>query len=125
LLYGAALLHDVAKGQSRHEIKGAELLAALGLAEIAAIVAAHKDLKPPLTGSLTEKELVCLADKCISGSRRIRIEERYAEKLKIFAGDAAICREIRGRRERALALKDLVEQRAGRSVETILDEAGL
>ncbi|MDP3480109.1 MAG: NTP transferase domain-containing protein, partial [Desulfoprunum sp.] len=120
LLYGAALLHDVAKGQSRHEIKGAELLAALGLAEIAAIVAAHTDLEPRLTSSLTEKELVCLADKFISGSRRIQIEERYAEKLEIFAGNAAICREIRGRRERALALKDFVEQKLGRSVETIL-----
>ncbi len=125
LLYGAALLHDVAKGQPRHEIRGAEMLSVLGLAEIAEVVASHKDLEPPNTGQLTEKEIVCLADKLISRSRRVRFEERYAEKLALFARDAGACQNIIGRRTRARALKALVEQAAARSIETILNEAGL
>lgn len=125
LLYAAALLHDVAKGQPRHEIRGAEMLSGLGLKETAAIVAAHKDTQPPATGRLGEKELVCLADKLIAGTRRLPIEGRYAEKLAAFAGDAEACRAIVGRRDRALALKSLAEQAAGRDLETILTEAGL
>jgi CTP:molybdopterin cytidylyltransferase MocA len=125
LIYGGALLHDVAKGQPRHEIRGAEMLAALGLKEIASIAAAHMDLEISPTGELTEKEVVCLADKFISGTHRIGIETRYVEKLKIFAGDQKICRQILGKKERALALKDRAEHMSGKRMESILDEAGL
>ena len=105
--------------------RGAEMLTALGLAEIAGIVAAHKDLEPPITGRLTEKEIVCLADKLISGPRRVRIDEGYAEKLMRCAADTGACQEIIARKTRALALMALVEKAAARGVETILDEAGL
>jgi molybdenum cofactor cytidylyltransferase len=125
LLYGGALLHDVAKGEPRHEVRGAEMLSALGVGEIAGIVAAHKDLEPPISGRLTEKEIVCLADKLISGPRRVRIDEGYAEKLMRCAADTGACQEIIARKTRALALMALVEKAAARGVETILDEAGL
>ncbi|RPH39188.1 MAG: HD domain-containing protein [Desulfobulbaceae bacterium] len=125
LIYGGALLHDVAKGQHRHEIGGAEMLAALGLKEIASIAAAHMDLEISPTGELTEKEVVCLADKFISGTRRTGIETRYVEKFKIFAGDQKICRQILGKKERALALKDRAEHMSGKRMESILNEAGL
>ena len=120
-----ALLHDVAKGQSRHEQRGAEMMAELDLPAIAAIVAAHKDLAVPADGRLTEREVVCLADKVISGTRRIDLMERYAEKLRIFAGNASACRAITERMERALALRSLVELSIGRSIDSVLDEAGL
>jgi molybdenum cofactor cytidylyltransferase len=125
LLYGGALLHDVAKGQLRHEVRGAEMLSALGLGEIAAIVAAHRDLGPPISGRLTEREIVCLADKLISGRRRVRIDEAFAEKLARSAPDADACQEINARKARALALMALVEKAAAGSIETILDGAGL
>ena len=125
LLYGGALLHDVAKGQPRHAIRGAELLSGLGLAEIAGIVAAHRDLEPPISGRLTEKEIVCLADKLISGRRRVRVDEGYAEKLLRWADDTGACQDLNARKSRALALMALVERAAARGVETILDEAGL
>jgi CTP:molybdopterin cytidylyltransferase MocA len=124
-VYCGGLLHDVAKGQPRHEQRGAELMAELGLPVIAAIVAAHKDLGAPANGLLTEREVVCLADKVVSGSRRIDLRERYAEKLRMFAGDAEACRSITARLQRALALRDLVEQTIGCSIDILLDEAGL
>jgi hypothetical protein len=69
--------------------------------------------------------VVCLADKVISGTRRIDLMERYAEKLRIFAGNAAACRAITERMERALVLRSLVELSIGRSIDSVLDEAGL
>ncbi len=125
LLYAAALLHDIAKGQPCHEIRGAEMLLALGLGEVAALVAAHKDFRGPASGEVAEKEIVCLADKLVSGSRRVQIEERYGEKLAVFAAEADICRNILDRRNRAQAMKAHVEQAAAMSLETILNRAGL
>ena len=113
------------RDEPRHEVRGAEMLSALGLREIAGIVAAHKDLEPPISGRLTEKEIVCLADKLISGSRRVRIDEGYAEKLMRCAADTGACQEVIARKTRALALMALVEKAAARGIETILDEAGL
>ena len=125
LLYAGALLHDVAKGQPRHEVRGAEMLSALGLGEIAAIVAAHRDLEPSISGRLTEREIVCLADKLISGRRRVRIDQVFAEKLARSVSGAEVCQEINARKARALTLLALVEKAAAGSIETILSEAGL
>jgi len=124
-IYCGGLLHDVAKGQPQHGLRGAEMLAELGLPEIGAIVADHMDLPAPADGRLKEREVICLADKFCSGTRRIGLEDRYAEKLRIFAGDAAARRAIRERLERAMALRTLAEQSIGMRLETLFDEAGL
>ena len=123
LLHNAALLHDVAKGRPQHESRGAEQLSELGLEKLAEIVAAHRDAPPPDSGRLTEKEIVCLADKLVRGTLRVSVRRRFAEKLELYAGDNEACRAIRGRRANAFALESLVEKAAGRSIEEILDAA--
>jgi len=123
LLRNGALLHDVAKGKPQHEAGGAELLKGLGLEKLAAIVAAHRDLPPPATGVLTEKEVVCLADKLVRGTTCLSVRRRFAEKLDLYAQDEAACLAIRGRLADALALQALVEKTVGRSIEEILAAA--
>jgi hypothetical protein len=121
LIHNAALLHDVAKGHPRHEAAGGEFLARLGLGGLAGIVAAHRDVPPPASGVLTEKEVVCLADKLVRGSQRISVRERFGEKLALYRHDAEACAAIRGRMGNALGLLDLVERTCGRGIEEILD----
>ncbi|OGR16681.1 MAG: hypothetical protein A2X81_10665 [Desulfobacterales bacterium GWB2_56_26] len=123
LLHNAALLHDVAKGRPQHEVRGAELLADLGLEKLAEIVAAHRDAPPPDSGRLTEKEVVCLADKLVRGTLRMSVHRRFAEKLELYAEASEARRAIRGRLANALALESLVEKAAGQSIEEILDAA--
>ncbi len=123
LLYNSALLHDMAKGRTRHEAAGAKLLRGLGLHRLADIVAAHKDTLPPISGILTEKEIVCLADKLVRGQYRVPAQQRFAEKLELYAGNKAACRAIRRRMDNALALQDMVEQATGKKIETILGNA--
>lgn len=125
LLFAAALLHDIAKGYPRHEIRGAEILESLGLKELAAIAAVHSDLRFPASGLIAEKEIVCLADKVVSGSRRLQLHQRYDEKRVLFAGNDDALRAIERRRANALALADLYERQTGRGLEAILVEAGL
>jgi hypothetical protein len=130
LVYGAALLHDVAKGQPQHERRGAEILAALGLGEMAAIVAVHNDAGLAAAAGFSatarpgEQDIVWLADKLFRGPHRVDIEARYADKLAAVGDDAAARRGILDWRSRALAVKAMVEQAAGRDLETILAAAG-
>jgi molybdenum cofactor cytidylyltransferase len=120
ILHNAALLHDIAKGQPQHETRGADMLKALGLGRLAEIVAVHRDVPPPASGRLTEKEVVCLADKLIHGSKRVSVRQRFEDKLSLYAQDHEACRAIRERLANALALQALVEQVAGCGIEAIL-----
>jgi CTP:molybdopterin cytidylyltransferase MocA len=121
LVHNAALLHDVAKGCPGHEAAGGELLGRLGLGGLAHIVAAHRDVPPPVSGVLTEKEVVCLADKLVRCDRRVAVEDRFGEKLNLYRCDEEACAAIRGRLRNALALRDMVEKACGREVGAILD----
>ncbi len=120
LVHNAALLHDVAKGWPHHEAAGGELLARLGLGDLSRIVSAHRDVPPPASGLLTEKEVVCLADKLVRCDRRISVEDRFGEKLALYACDENACAAIRGRMNNALALRGMVEKACGRGLEDIL-----
>ena len=121
LIHNAALLHDIGKGQPAHEARGGEMLAELGLSRLAPIVGSHRDVPPPASGVLTEKEVVCLADKLVRCDRRVGVEERFGEKLALYSLDAHACRAIRGRMNNALALRELVERSCGRGIEEILE----
>lgn len=121
LIHNAALLHDIGKGQPAHEERGGEMLAELGLSRLASIVASHRDVPPPASGVLTEKEVVCLADKLVRCDRRVGVEERFGEKLGLYSLDAHACRAIRGRMNNALALRGLVERFCAQGIEEMLE----
>lgn len=116
----AALLHDMAKGQPKHEAAGAALLEGLGFGPVARIVAAHRDIPPESAPEITERELVYLADKLVWGSQRVSVEARFRQKLDAFAHDAEACAAIRRRLANALDMRGRVERAAGMSLDEIL-----
>lgn len=120
LLHNAALLHDVGKGAPAHEIRGGKMLDRLGLTRLAGIVAAHRSLPPPAAGVLTEKEIVCLADKLIRGASRVSVQHRFAEKLARYAHDVEVRELIQQRLADTLALQTMVEQLAGCTIAEML-----
>ncbi|MBM9519717.1 NTP transferase domain-containing protein [Desulforhopalus vacuolatus] len=120
LIYGSALLHDICKGQSHHAIEGEKLLNSLGLQRMAAIVRVHSHIEPPEHGILSEKEIVCLADKLAHGSSRVALKNRYKEKLHIYKDDKEACRCIRLRLRQAEQLAELWEKSAEVKLETWL-----
>ncbi len=120
LLYNSALLHDIAKGRSRHEAVGAQLLRNFGLTRLADVVAQHRDCPPPKSANLSEKEVVYLADKLIRGQYRVSIQQRFNEKLELYSGNKSACRAARRRRDNALAIQDTIARTTGKTIEEIL-----
>ena len=116
----AGLLHDLAKGQPEHERAGARWLHELGFPRAAAIVAAHRDLDWQPGTSLTEREIVHLADKLVRGSRIVPVQARFAEKLALYEHDAQAVAAIEHRRRVAEQLAAAVESALGRSLDDLL-----
>lgn len=99
------MVHDICKGQPDHECAGGHRLAELGLERMGGIIATHRDMAPVPAGRMTEQELVFLADKYCRGSMWVSVAQRFADKLRIHAADAAACAAIMGRRDRALRME--------------------
>ena len=119
----AGLLHDLAKGQPEHERAGARWLHELGFPRAAAIVAAHRDLDWQPGTSLTEREIVHLADKLVRGSRIVPVQARFAAKRVLYEHDALAVAAIEHRRRVAEQLAAAVESALGRPLDDLLATA--
>ncbi|WP_310598785.1 DVU_1551 family NTP transferase [Desulfobulbus sp.] len=120
-------LHDIAKGQPRHEAEGECWLRKLGFERAAAIVGVHKDLpwRPGMEPG--EREIVFLADKLVRGSRLVAIEARFAEKLSLFRHEPEAVRAIERRWQQAEQLAAALEAAMGQplaGVATTADGVG-
>ena len=119
----SGLLHDLAKGHSDHEQTGARWLQDLGFAKAAEIVAAHKDMTWQPGASITEKELVHLADKMARGNRIVDMQERFVEKLALYANNKQTAQAIHGRYEQARQLAAAFEAEVGRRLNDIITDS--
>ena len=112
----AALVHDLAKGHPSHEQEGGRLLTEWGFTDIAAMVAAHRDLAPEPASPVSEQEVVFLADKVVAGTELVPLERRYDLVLERHGADPEAREAITGRRERALVVASRVEAAMGLKV---------
>ncbi len=122
IVHNSALLHDIAKGQADHEIRGGKLMHRLGLHDLADAVASHRDVVTTSGNHPSERDIVCLADKLVSGCQRVSLQERFQQKLDLYHEDKTACEAIHCRLRNALLLRDNVEQLTGISLETLLQE---
>jgi len=116
-------LHDIAKGQPRHEAEGERWLNELGFARVGAIVGAHRDLPWTVGMPVGEREIVHLADKLVRGSRLVTVETRFVEKLELFRDDPEAVRAIEHRYRQAMQLAVAVEAAMGQPLATIAEMA--
>lgn len=114
LALAGGLLHDICKGQARHEAAAGELLQQLRLPVMARLVRDHRDLTLPVGEPVTERELIYLADKYCYGGSFVPLERRFGQKLEAFAQNEQACAAILGRLDRARAL----EGRLAREIHT-------
>ncbi len=77
----AALVHDLARTQPRHEQVTADYLLREGYGELAALVRPHHSPEDDGGEALTEAELLFYADKRVRGAEPVSVEERFAASL--------------------------------------------
>ena len=121
-VYNGGLLHDVAKGQPKHEARGAEMMNVFGLKQLVDVVGRHRDALPVAPEELGETEVVCLADKLVRGNQLVSVRERFGEKLTLYKDDLEACRAIRSRMDTAIALQQAVEEATSKTLEQLLHE---
>ena len=112
LLCSAALLHDIARAEKDHARVGADWLRALGYPEAADIVKQHHDYEGD---ALDEAGLLYLADKCVQEDQTVPLEARFEASRATCRDDAALAAHQK-RYETALALRDRLNERSGRTL---------
>ncbi len=122
LLAAAGLLHDVAKGEQEHARAGEEMLRAMGYPTVAEVVGAHMDLRVTDSEPMRPHEVVYLADKLVQGSRVVSLEKRFRERVARYPRNPKASAAIASRQRAALKIKQRLEQRTGRSLESLLKE---
>jgi putative nucleotidyltransferase with HDIG domain len=114
----AAVLHDIAKGQPKHDIAGGRVLREMGFGKIGDVVAVHTDLRGGDTGLPLESKIVYLADKLVAGEKLVSLEERYSAAGRRFR-EADATAAIAARLQVARAVKKELEDLLGRALEDV------
>mgnify|MGYP000868978894 CR=1 FL=1 len=108
-LAAAALLHDMSRAGRDHAEAAAGTLDSWGFAATADLVRYHMDLpeKEPL---LSERSLLYLADKVVSGNRIVGLERKAKEMEKRFETDPEALTGARFRLQRAERISKALER---------------
>jgi putative nucleotidyltransferase with HDIG domain len=89
LINAGALLHDIAKGQPKHDIAGGNILRELGFGKTGDIVAVHSELAGGDTSQPLEAKIVFLADKFVDGEELVTLKERYGTTNRMYTATAS------------------------------------
>jgi CTP:molybdopterin cytidylyltransferase MocA len=119
LMHAAALVHDMARGESDHARRGAEILRELDMPLMAEIVETHMDLDVEMGSPIREAEIVYLADKLICEDRFVGIDRRFSPRLQDHRADPQIEVSIRSKLESARRSADRIESVIGRPLTSL------
>lgn len=113
LVRAGALLHDIDKGRADHAAAGARRVAAAGYPEVADIVAGHMDMALQPGDPISERVVVVLADKLVSGDRVTSLDDRFAATFARLKGDDAALAAAERKKASIQRLLEAVEARIG------------
>lgn len=111
MLEAAALLHDVARSEKNHAQHGSEWLRDLGYPSIAEVVAVHMDVPEEAIIQMDERAILYLADKLVSGKKRVDINQKFEQALNRYKHDADAIASVRKRMEKALRILNNIKRK--------------
>lgn len=111
----ASLLHDIGRMGKNHAEAGARILEELGYKEIADIVCVHMDMSSDIRNSneITEKEIVYLADKCVSGKDIVDLGEKFRRAKERYGDNPEAAKNIELRFQNCRVIIDKIEKITG------------
>lgn len=112
----AALFHDIGKGKPKHANVGAAQIANEGFPELSICIASHMNLHfNPLEMSISEKEILFLADKMVKETELVPLDERFSIAIEKNKDKIHIQNAIKERYESAKLIKTTIEEALGTS----------
>jgi uncharacterized protein len=121
LLGSAALLHDIARVHENHAVIGAEIVEDLGFAGIADLIRCHMTYSTdPSQNDITEKDILCLADRMVKENVYVGIEERMEYILAKFHDNPEARERITQRRDEIRHLSERIEATIGESIDALM-----
>lgn len=118
LIEAAGLLHDIARGKPNHASAAARLLREIDYPVVADIVAAHMNLMVTESEQISERDVVCFADKLVQGNCVVPLEIRFQRKLDHYANDPVARAAIEKRLSNAKKLRRRIETALGQPIES-------
>lgn len=97
-LLAAARLHDIARKEKNHPTIGGNLLREMGYQLVGDIIESHRDIEVCEDETLTENEILFLADKLVKEDMICNINERFEQLLKDKKDDPQAINKIMNRR---------------------------
>ena len=83
LIKSAALLHDIAKTEKNHDKTGGNYLMKCGYPLVAKIIHSHHNLAQEDLETISESTVVFYADKLISGTDEVTLDERFSRSSEL------------------------------------------
>jgi len=124
LVQAGCLVHDMVRGQGarKHALMAERILRNFGLLRLAEVVGGHMvlPLDPAASQTVTEEELVYLADKLVVEDRLVGLVGRERRALEKCGDDEVSRRGIRARMQVAEDIAVKVEALLGRSLDEVL-----
>lgn len=122
LARAGGLLHDMARLLPAHALAAEEVLANLGLPRLGAVIGEHMALPPqrPATATVTEHEIVYLADKLVADDELVGLDERQARALRKMGPDPSGTGRIAARIADARVVCRKIEELVGLPLHEIL-----
>lgn len=121
LIQAAGMLHDVLRMKPNHDIEGAKLLLNYGYPEVAELIRDHMRYQHPLpVYEVTEKDIICLADKLRQEDKLVTLEQRLAPVLQRWQNDKEAVRDIESKIGCTYAVMNYINIRIGETVYELL-----
>lgn len=121
LLEAAALLHDIARVEKNHGLKGAIIAQKHGYKQVSNLIKCHMFYATdPIKEKINEQDILCLADRMVKEDQYVGIETRMRSVLDKYKGDPLIENRIRHRLEENQLLKKRIENIIGLTIDELV-----
>lgn len=112
-LQAAALLHDLAKTEKNHAVKGGEILKDMGYPKVGAIIAVHMDIIVEADTAVTESEILYLADKLVKNDQLLDLAIRKEMLLNTYQDNPEVIKKISRRFYNAEVILQKIQRMIG------------
>jgi len=121
LLEAASLLHDIARVEENHGIKGAQVAEKHGYHQVAKLIKCHMFYATdPYKEKVTEQDLLCLADRMVKEDEYVGLEDRMKYVLDKLADAGIDTERVRNRLEENRLIKDKIEAIIGKTIDSLM-----